>query len=1390
MRLKLSISCMIACCALAGLLLVVSPALAGQGRLFTGSFGGASSTTPDPYPLAGSPSSIAVDNSFGPSSGDVYVADSKNYRVEKFDPSGHLILMFGKDVNRTKAEEAGSSEAERDVCTVGSGNVCQAGTKGSEPGAFTGGMYVAVDGSFGASAGDVYVGETTVQPVKGTVTGEGAVMKFDEHGEIVPSWGVDGQLKSTSVGPIGAIHGITVSQTGEVWIYGSVEKEVYTEAIHILEIIPVVFGLGQDSSVLTHWDFESIGLVSLGTGISVDNGNVYLGHFNYEMAELTITGQFVKYISRGTQYGGSAFDPSAGVLDQAAPHGFNAYSVPCGGNGEFGGCTPTEVYASSHVDSEVKDLAVNSSSATDTIYVLGMHGEVAALSVETLPDVVTAPASDLSTASVRLNGTVNPDGVALTLTGCRFEWGTSTEPYEHTSACEAPDATEVGTGSNPVAVHADIATEAGKTYHFRLVATNVNQLYEPTVGADVVVGPPRIDNSSVADIATESATLLAEVDPQNVSTSYRFEYLSEAEYDENGQSFAGAHAATVVPVPDAAIGAGEKDLRVSQHIQGLSPQTVYRYRIVVHSVLGEGAEALDGPAQSFTTWGGGSFALLDGRGWEMVSPLDKHGALVEPIGEDWVIQASANGGALAYVTRTPTELNPDGYLIYQSVLARRGAGGGWSSRDLAIPHVAETKISVGQGWEYRGFSEDLSRAFVQPFGAFVSCVSALGEPRPCLSSEANEQTAFLQDLETNAFTPLVTGAEGLANVPSHTVFGKFSTFSGQECPPNLTCGPIFLAATPDASHVLLESWTPLTASPSANVSVPNDSMYEWSEDAASKEQLRLISVLPANAKGETLPASEPIPGITAGNIRNAISPDGERAVFTSGKHLYLREQAPRPQSPIGPSGECTSPDDACTIQLDAGVVKAGELNLNFQTASADLSHVYFTDGAGLYEYDTEARTLVTLASGAEVLGAVIGASEDGSFVYFVGNGALAPGAVKNKCAGTGSETNLCNLYVMHRGPGGWEAPKLVAVVSDADSADWGSGLKLLNNMAARVSPDGNWLAFVSHRSLTGRENRDATNGERDQEVYEYEAASGTLTCVSCSPAGARPHGLSAEQIDSHNGGVAGGEGTFAGWIAGNVPGWTPNRFGGSVYQSRYLADSGRLFFDSSDALVPKDIDGTEDVYEYEPLGVPIGGHACSEASTGSVVFEPARGAEVEGRVVGEGAGCVGLISSGESPRESAFLDASETGSEVFFMTTSKLVGEDIDGSYDVYDARECTAVSPCAPARALEPPPCLTEASCRPAPSSRPEIFGAAGSETFSGPGNLAPALPAAVARSKAKSLTRAQLLSRALKVCRGDGSVRRRLACERAARRRFAAHKIARRATSIQRSSRKGGRG
>jgi hypothetical protein len=219
-------------------------------------------------------------------------------------------------------------------------------------------------------------------------------------------------------------------------------------------------------------------------------------------------------------------------------------------------------------------------------------------------------------------------------------------------------------------------------------------------------------------------------------------------------------------------------------------------------------------------------------------------------------------------------------------------------------------------------------------------------------------------------------------------------------------------------------------------------------------------------------------------------------------------------------------------------------------------------------------------------------------------------------------------------------------------------------------------------------------------------------------------------------------------VAATVTEWNfANQIDVVPHQPRYLSDSGRLFFDSYEALVPQDVDGTEDVYEYEPQGA---GRCTSAAST----------------YVETMGGCLGLVSSGTSAEGSSFMDAGETGEDVFFRTAAKLVPQDFDKAMDIYDAHECSAAVPCFPVAPVSPPACTTGDACKAAPTPQPGLFGPAPSATFSGVGNVTPTAPAAAV--KPKSLTRAQKLSRALRSCRAKRPRKRRRSCEASARRRY----------------------
>ena len=527
----------------------------------------------------------------------------------------------------------------------------------------------------------------------------------------------------------------------------------------------------------------------------------------------------------------------------------------------------------------------------------------------------------------------------------------------------------------------------------------------------------------------------------------------------------------------------------------------------------------------------------------------------------------------------------------------------------------------------------------------------------------------------------------------------------------------------DLKHVIFE-----TEKKIALISTPvtgEQNIYEWTAG-----QLQLVNVLP---DGDVAPDGMFGDEGENGQSRNAISNDGTRVMWSEGGNLYMRDTA-----------------SAETVQLN--VPEAGAEGRNYpaiyQTASADGTKVFFTDearltsdstaggehgGADLYVFEVNggggplAGKLTDLTvhqnahEAAAVQGLVMGAAEDGSDVYFVADGVLASGA----------SAGAPNLYVedYDSEQARWEEPRLVAVLSPEDAPDWNGDKGFnLGYMTSRVSPNGRYLAFMSDRELTGYDNLDVNSGQRDEEVYLYDASAGRLVCASCNPSGARPVGV----FDPEN--AVGIEpllvdqrGTWTQrWLAASVPGWTELDVAHSLYQSRYLSDEGRLFFDSTDALVPQDTNGKEDVYEYEPEGL---GSCQSSSPTFS----------------NQSGGCVALISSGTSIEESAFLDASANGDDVFFLTTSKLVSQDYDTAFDVYDAHVCTSVAPCYPPPPVTPPPCITGESCKAAPSPQPGVFGPSGSATFSGAGNVTAAKPVTV---KPKTLTRAQKLAKALAAC------------------------------------------
>jgi len=960
-----------------------------------------------------------------------------------------------------------------------------------------------------------------------------------------------------------------------------------------------------------------------------------------------------------------------------------------------------------------------------------------------LPDVSTGEATGITVSATgeiqaTLNGTVNPHG-AGPVTSCAFAWGSS-EAFESPPAACQPEG--IPDGTSAVAVTAPLSHLApDTTYRFRLQAGNANGLNpgEAFQTKSFTTPGPGLHGAFASEVSSTSASLGGSIDAHGAPTSFYFQYGTSTSY--------GAQA----PTAPALIGEEDgKDVQLpAQHLQSLTPSTTYHYRLVALSELqAEGSLqtiAFAGSDQTFTTQApAGGLTLPDGRQWQLVSPPDKHGARLLPIGPPGAIQAAASGDAFGFVTTLPTAGGASGNDEKLQQLSTRTAGG-WSNQDLTT--ASPTPVStLGYGGAFRGFSTDLSTAIVEPPGEFSSFAPEVFPPD-------TGHTAYLRHNTTCAGTPamcyepLLTTAPGYANVPEGGVLSTEGGVRGNE---------YFLGASPDQRHVIVTAGRP-----------NNGGLYEWSATSPLGAQPALVSVLPDGAPS----AVEHELGARS-DTRGAVSSDGSRVVWSEGGgHLYLRDAG------LGQ-----------TVRLDAvqpGASGANGVNPAFQLASPDGSRVLFTDTqrltndshAGSRQPDLYACEIVTghtglecrlsdLTAGAQagdVQGALMGASADASTVYYAANAKLAAGAVNGNCAGERSlEGAECNIYVSRFTGAAWGAPQLVAVPSGDDYPDWagrGAGV-VITGLTARVSGDGQWLAFMSDRSLTGYDNRDVVSSHPDEEVYLYHAGGG-VRCVSCDPTGARPVG--AEYAHIEPGIVAEASGwASTQWIAANIPGWTTYESQQAWYASRVLSDSGRMFFNALGALVPRDINSNQDVYEYEPTGV---GNCLSAPPSGAVL-------------VPGGEACVALISSGRASGESAFLDASESGGDVFFLTGERLTAADTDSSLDVYDAHSCTSASPCLPEVALAPP-CVTADACRRAPTPQPSVFGAPASGEFHGPGNIAPA-PAPGKRTQ----TNGQKLAKALTACRKRfrHQRHRRAACERQAHRRYATKHTAAKGTGAHR--------
>jgi hypothetical protein len=772
---------------------------------------------------------------------------------------------------------------------------------------------------------------------------------------------------------------------------------------------------------------------------------------------------------------------------------------------------------------------------------------------------------------------------------------------------------------------------------------------------------PTITATSVVDLNLYTARLRAQINPNTFASTYHFEY---------GLEDCSLSVSACTSTAGGSIAAGHKAVAVSpQEIIGLEPGTTYHYRVVAENAKGGTA----GPDKTFTTPVSGlGFQLGDHRVWEMVSPSNKHGGKILHFSQG-AFQAAADGDGVAYQSVTSIEANPDGSRAVDTstVLSRRGAER-WSSKDVSPPHAEVAQLRFGG--DYKAFSTNLERALLEQ------------SDNTLLSPEASEETPYLREnTEPGAYRPLVTAKEGYANVPQGTVFGG-AAGSGQS--------PVrIVAADPSLTHPVVNSRTPLVPEAAPG------SLYQWSDG-----QLQPVSVLPASEGGAVVSGAA---GAGKGSIRHAVSSDGSRVFWGRDEtSLYVRDTATQETgrldvAQLGPSGEGVAGPLFDGASADGTVAFFNDSRRLTVDASAppgeSIKDLYRCEVGRLEGGTLGCASLIDLSapiegSGekAEVLGVAPAFADDGSRAYFVARGVLdtAPNEV-----GDTAVPGDPNLYLWEEGKG----RRFIATLSGRDRLDWGVAAGIVGPSAAKLSaagsPSGRYLSFMSERSLTGYDNRDAKSEEPLEEVFRYDAAEDRLECVSCNPSGASPEG----QVSSTKPNQADVQGSWAGrWVAAILPAAQESEptVGLVFHHPRVVLDNGRVFFNAVDSLVSADSNGEWDVYQYEPTGVGD----CTASSEGAATARSARG-------------CTSLVSSGTAEEEATFIDASESGDDVFFITPQRLSVLDEDFELDVYDTRVDGV-----PATLPVINECLGEA-CQPAPN--PPNDPTPASAAFKGSGNV-----------------------------------------------------------------------
>jgi hypothetical protein len=1292
---------------IAVLCLVSAPVSAAEvTHTFSGSFGAATSTPSNPYPIA-NPNDVDVDQA----THDVYVTDPGNYRIEKFDSNGNFILMFGKGVNQTTGGN---------VCPVSPGDVCQAGSPGASPGSFESPLVIAVDNYPGGN-GDVYVGDPQTH----------LVQKFDSGGRIISSWGVAGQKNgadNTNSPGFGTIVGLAVgaecatpnapnygacSPTGALYVRrggGNERTIMYTRSGTFVKEVTTESAAFEAPSDWLEVDAEGRVFYSgPGPGFEIFGPAIV-------KESVPIKGQYGSQVFPfGTEptVAGLALDPSNHELYQNA--GTQIFHYPGDCRGSVQRCAPNDTFGSPAELQEGRGLAVDA--ASHTVYVADKAANQIVVFGDVRPLVTTEAPSDVTTSSVTLNGQVDP-AAGGPINDCFFEYGFD-EDYGKKIPC-VPDAT-AGNYTGTTAVSATISgLSPGTRQHYRLVATNTEGATGR--GADLTfttTAAPAINGLLAENLTATTAELFAVVNPNGLETRYTFEYGPTILY---GKTVSGT------------LSAGTTDQQITVKLTDLEPKVQYHYRLVADNrVAGkeEGGVTVSEdhtfnfyppkcPNESVRQQTTSNY-LPDCRAYELVSPSDANGTSLFAGGPNTGYATSPSRfsftgtlGTIREAGGSPINAAGDLYVATRTDI-------GWKTRYVGFPS-AEAALAGGppQGlWGQGGVEHPKSRAYAQngPDTLQINVLTDPGmnrfldwnvgpqevlppNPTPIASNAAHvwrwdgsPEGIWPTNLATvppgvNPSVPSGVSPGGMRALDCPTIqMGNTSSLAEGNCPGEVT-------ASADLSHFVFSSGWNVFA-PGGRVSPPG-SVYDNNTETgeivvASKTSAGLdIPREPGNSTEYPLE----IPSVSADGSRILIAapgvgpcglsscpspPCGMTGATPQGgfkehcppqpSHLYLRANGSvtydvsegRSVSFIGGTADLTkvyftSPyqqtpgDDDSSVDLymwsQAGassgtpltlVSKASNAGLPGEAGNSDACDAEFVTNCGVTVFDDNDQCQLYGNLGGNCRSDTPIAADAGDIYFF------SP----EELDGSRGRPNKENLYVFRNG----QAEYVTTMTTGTYCYKLPEFVPFCGNSPIarmQVTPDGSHMAFQTDSPVTQNE----TGGLL--EMYRYDPDPHRLICVSCKPDGQAPSSIVWASQDG-----------------------------------LFLANDGRTFFSTEDALVHTDTNQGPDVYEY------VGGRP-QLLTTGT----------------GDTRSPGGLLQVLSSP---GLIGVSADGRDVYFSTYETLVRQDRNGLFlKFYDARAGGGFPALPP-----PPPCEAADECHGVGSSPPPTPQGESGAVLSG-GNLA----------------------------------------------------------------------